>query len=366
MIGWFRDVPTGWRTPDSLAMRIDGNGGTYWVFYEYGTSDHHTGGGGAFEGDQYQTTPTKPFAADGTVHDWSLDYDPAARDGKGLVTFRIDERTYELPLAADHRQHGAVFNRFGIWNVQAPGAEAELYLDDLVIDGQTESFDEDPRWTAVGNPADFEERIIRPYHDFGYSPSAHAGGAAGEIGGIVFRDERPAYYAARAGQLSLDDELVASGKMALLKAASDSAVYFGWFNSADKRAKETSEKEARQKNYLGVLVEGPSRVGHYFRPGYATRDSTGVNAGEIAADGQSWPIIRPDARVHDWKIHYRPSAAAGAGSIEVEFDGESHTMELRPAHRALGGTFDRFGIFNLQSGGHYVELYLDDVSFSSR
>ena len=43
MIGWFRDVPTGWRTPNSLAMRIDGNGGKYWVFYEYGTSDHRTG-----------------------------------------------------------------------------------------------------------------------------------------------------------------------------------------------------------------------------------------------------------------------------------------------------------------------------------
>ena len=41
-------------------------------------------------------------------------------------------------------------------------------------------------------------------------------------------------------------------------------------------------------------------------------------------------------------------------------------MDLTPGHKTIGGTFDRFGIFNLQSGGHYVELYLDDVSYSAR
>ncbi len=61
MVGWFNETSRGWRTPNSLGFRIDGNGGKYWMFYEYGTRNWHTGGGGAFEGDRYQTTPTPPF-----------------------------------------------------------------------------------------------------------------------------------------------------------------------------------------------------------------------------------------------------------------------------------------------------------------
>src|SRR4029079_399446 len=54
MFGWFNDNSRGWRTPISLVFRIDGNGGKYWVFYEYGTRGWFTGGGGCFEGEQYQ------------------------------------------------------------------------------------------------------------------------------------------------------------------------------------------------------------------------------------------------------------------------------------------------------------------------
>ena len=48
LFGWFHDSSRGWRTPNSLVFRIDGNGGGYWVFYEYGTSHWLTGGGGCF------------------------------------------------------------------------------------------------------------------------------------------------------------------------------------------------------------------------------------------------------------------------------------------------------------------------------
>ena len=49
------------------------------------------------------------------------------------------------------------------------------------------------------------------------------------------------------------------------------------------------------------MIEGPSRIGHYFRPGYWT--STG--AGGAAESG---PIIRPDGQPHDWSIEYDPEA----------------------------------------------------------
>ncbi len=367
MIGWFNETSRGWRTPNSLAMRIDGNGGKYWLFYEYGTRNWKTGGGGAFEGEQYQKTPTPPFKTGDTVHHFSLDYDPAGADGRGLLTFRVDDRTYRAELAEGHRADGAAFNRFGIWNVQTPGDPLEVYLDDLVIDGRRESFDDDPDWDAFDNHVEFAERVIRPYHDFGFSNTAHCGGPASEVGGIVFRDEQPAYYGAPTEMLTLDDELVASGKLAFLKAGSDSGVFLGWFNSADKRKHDTPEYVTRQKNYLAVLIEGPSRVGHYFRPSYGALDGAGRTAAGEGGQGQpGWPVIRPDGKVHDWRLQYRPKVAAGSGQIELALDGEAHTLDLTPAHRAIGATFDRFGLFNLQAGGHHVEVYIDDVRYTRK
>jgi len=365
MIGWFRDRPQGWRTPSAVAMRLDGNGAKFWVFYEYGTQSWSTGGGGAFEGEAYQRTPTPPFKADGAPHRWQLDYDPTGAEDRGLLRFRIDDRSYQAELAAGHRQEGATFNRFGIWNVQTPGAEIEAYFDDLVVDGRELAFDQDPQWEKLGNPAEYVERVIRPYHDFGFSPTHFAGKAGGEIGGIIFRDEQPAYFAADAGSLSLDDELRASGKLTLRMAASDSGVYLGWFDSASKQAKDTPDHVARQKNFVGAVIEGPSRVGHYFRPGYGTR--TGGRTADLrTADGQSWKVLRPNGSVHDWALHYRPQAAGGRGRIDVTLDGATLGMDLAEGDRQTGAAMDRFGIFNLQSGGHHVELYLDDVQFSRR
>ena len=103
MIGWFAAPPLSWRTPNSLAFRIDGNGGRFWMFYEYGTRRWRTGGGGAFEGERYQTTTTPAFPADGKPHRWSLDYDPAGSGGRGEIIFRVDERAYRLEVAEGHR-----------------------------------------------------------------------------------------------------------------------------------------------------------------------------------------------------------------------------------------------------------------------
>ncbi len=366
MIGWFQAPPPSWRTPNSLAFRIDGNGGKFWMFYEYGTSRWRTGGGGAFEGEQYQKTPTPPFPADGKPHRWSLDYNPAGADGRGQIVFRVDDRVYHATLADGHRADGAQFDHFGIWNVQTPGDRLELYLDDLEVDGQSFALDADPRWDAQRNNTRYVERFVRPFHDFGFSPTQHAGGGLGEIGGIVFRDERPSYYGTPVEMLTLNNELIASGRFSLNKAASDSGVYLGWFNSAAKQAKMTPDYEQPQSNYLAALVEGPSRAGHYFRPAYGTSDGVGQIAGETSSPGRTWPVVFPDGKPHEFRIHYRPLAAGGHGTIETTFDGESDTLELRPGDRQRGARFDRFGIFNLQSGGHAVEIYLDDLTFTGR
>src|SRR5262245_63072551 len=111
MFGWFHESSRGWRTPNSIGFRLDGNGGKYWVLFEYGTSAWRTGGGATFEG-RYQTTKTRPFLADGTPHDWSLTYDPSAHDGDGELTFTIDGKSHSAALEKGHKADGAKFNRF--------------------------------------------------------------------------------------------------------------------------------------------------------------------------------------------------------------------------------------------------------------
>lgn len=366
MVGWFRHDSRGWRTPNSLGFRIDGNGGKYWLFYEYGTRHHQTGGGGAFEGDRYQTTQTKPFPAGNTVHEFALDYDPAANEGHGVLTFTIDGKTWEqVKLPPGHQEDGAEFDRFGIWNVQIPGAPLELYLDDLVVNGEKLDFTNEPKWIGSGNHVRTEERMLRPFHDFGFTNTNNAGGETGEIGGTIFRDEKPSYYAAKTERLSLDNELRASGKISLNAAASDSGVMFGWFDSESKRNKEDAEYVSRQKNYLALVVEGPSRVGHWFRPAYSSKQGTGLQAGPETYGGKEPPVIPPDGKPHEWSMHYNPRGAGGNGSITVTFDESTQTLELRPGDRATGAAFDRFGFFNLQAGGHYVQIYVDDLQFTA-
>lgn len=370
MFGWFNKNSLGWRTPNSLAFRLDGNGGKYWMFCEYGTRHRRTGGVGVFEGERYQTTPTPPFAADGTPHRWSLDYDPAATDGPGFVTLRIDDRIDRVPVPSGHKADGASFDRFGIWNVETGGDGLNVFFDDLTVDGEPFSFDRDPQWIGEGNDVQFEERVIRPHHDYGFSPTNFTGGDPGEIGGVLFRDEQPSYYAANVGELTFAQPLHASGKIVLRSAGADSGIVLGWFDSASKRNKATPEHEQRQPNYLGVMIEGPSRVGHYFRAAYADSSGGAAAPAQDVHTGKERPVILPGPTVHRWAIDYDPAAGEGNGRIRngritVTFDGLTHRLDLRPQDRAAGATFDRFGLFNIQSGGHHVEAYLDGLSFTA-
>lgn len=358
LCGWRNATSRGWRTPNSLAFRVDGNGGNYWLFYEYGTRSGFTGGGGAFAGDRYQTTPTPPFLADGTEHIWQLAYEPRA-DGTGTLEFVIDDRRYALTVPAEHRADGVSLDEFGLWNPEVTGSGLELWIDDLVVDGQPWSFDRDPGWRAVGNRAELIERIVRPFHQFGLAPSETGGTSGDVIGGIIWRDERPAYFGARVSGLSLDTPLAAAGTIRFLRAGADSGVYLGFFHAATKQSQARPEHEAHQANYLAILLEGPSRVGHFFRPGYGTRTGGGRNA-------ETGPVLRPDGVTHRWRLEYDPAGADKRGEITVALDDFRQAMPLDVGARAVGASFDRFGLFNLQSGGWHVEIYLSDLEFTGR
>ncbi len=140
----------------------------------------------------------------------------------------------------------------------------------------------------------------------------------------------------------------------------DSGVYIGWFDSETRKAYTGSNTISDQPNFLGVLIEGPSRFGHGFRAGYANADAQGKHF-----DAESSPRILPDGVTHDWEIHYFPNEAGGNGRITIVFDGQLRMLNLTPGHKAAGATFDRFGLFAMQVGGHHVETYWDDLTFTA-
>jgi hypothetical protein len=326
---------------------------------------------------KYRTTPLRK---DGTRYNWTLDYDPAGAGGLGELTFTMqsdqhpamvvdskmpeawqkEERArfptttkFTVPLTPGFRQAGATFDRFGLMNAMKAGGTATIYFDDLRFNGQTEDFTKDPGWAAAGNRASYEDREQTGAHDFGFSPQTKlaGGAAAGEIGGGMWRSGDLAAYADRVGPFTLDQRLEARGKVSMVTAGPDSDILLGWFSSEhDKDAADT-------RNFVGIHVGGPTRVGHYFIPQFA-------NAKGSTGKVEKGPLI-PPGKVFDWSLVYDPAANGGLGEIKVTLGGDSATLSLKPGQKAAGATLDRFGLFTSTAGGQMVKAYFDDLSYSA-
>ena len=61
-----------------------------------------------------------------------------------------------------------------------------------------------------------------------------------------------------------------------------------------------------------------------------------------------------DRRPDSWHL--------GGGRIALTFDDLTKVLDLAPGHRARGASFDRFRIFNVQSGDPFLEIYVDALS----
>jgi hypothetical protein len=211
----------------------------------------------------------------------------------------------------------------------------------------------------VGNQREYEDRIRRPYNDFGYSAKTNfAGGTAGEVGGLLWRDDKGCWYADKVGPFTLDDELNASGKIAFTHAGSDGGASFGYFSAETKQKELAIKKTTETANILAIHIEGPSRIGHYFNPEFA--NSTGQKTSPN--DG---PIIRPDAKPHDWAFAYKPNAD-GTGTITVTLDGQPRSVQFPAEQRKAGASFDHFGFFSHANDGNHVMFFIDDLSYTAR
>jgi hypothetical protein len=325
-----------------------------------------------------------PIRLDGTRYTWTLDYDPAANGGDGRFQFTIKSHgtapepldakllpadlpeahrkealsrfpnttTFAVDLPAGFKKEGATFDRFGLMNMMKPGNPMTIYFGDLRHDGVAEDFTKDPGWVGSNNRAKIENPPAGA-HDFGFSAKTNfAGGKPGELGGDLWRGGKYGYYADRVGPLTLDDRLEARGKVVLKVGAPDSDMFLGWFSSAAK-----DEPPSKAGDFLGVHVGGPTRVGHYFQPAYATAKGT-------PGKTEKGPVLVP-GHVYEWALAYDPAADGGKGVIEVTLGKESVRLPLKEGHKAEGARFDRFGLFTANVGGQLVRIYLDDLQYTS-
>jgi hypothetical protein len=363
LLGFFNaDTSKEWRTANTLAIRINGRGDHFFGYLEYCTSKWRAGA------DTPQPFPRTPadFPSGRKVYRWTLKYDPAGNNGGGAITATIGDKTSVCHLDPGHKSDGAVFTRFGLLNVmKSADSGSEIFVDDLVINGEKESFDSDPRWEGKGNRTTFATRSVRPWFDFGYSATHFAGGARpGEIGGLTFRGdcrypERVAYYADRVGPLTLDKPIRASGKVALRRGVSDSTTLFGFFNVATAMRSNSSQNQGMPEGVLGFHVEGPSSEGFCFYP----------VARLPGRDGAASPDLRtvrilPDGAAHDWTMEYDPAGANGRGRITLALDGRRIHLDLNEGDKASGARFDRFGFVTPWIDGNGQVVYFDDLTYS--
>ena len=378
LLGFFHSVTAKeWRTANTLALRINGRGDHFFAYLEYCTSKWRAGA------DSPQPFPFAEDAATGRrspagfpaglkVHRWELRYDPAGNGGAGVVTATIDGKTSVCHLNAGHKSDGAAFDRFGIVNVMksADGGSA-VYIDDLTVNGQSESFDADPNWDGRNNRTAYHTNNVRPRFDFGFSATHFAGGnRPGEFGGLVFRGDcrypdRMAYCGDRVGPLSLDKPIRASGKVALRRGVSDSTTLFGFFNAAAATRTNPSQAQALPEGVLGINVEGPSSEGFCFYPVSRQPGRDGISSPDLRT-----VRILPDGAPHDWTLEYDPAGAGGRGRVTVTLDGRPIHLDLNEGDRGGGAdgaaTFDRFGIVTPWIDGNGQVIYFDDVTYSVR
>ena len=369
LVGFFNHTTINeWRTPNTIALRINGRGDGFHLHVEYCTGKWRAGA--EFIGDIDPKTGRKDqrLLPSDTVHHWTLRYDPEANQGGGAVRLTLNGEELVVNLEPGHKSDGATFDRFGILNVvKSVDTGGELWLDDLEINGAPHPFDADPKWEQSNNRRSYETHNIRPVFDFGYSPTNHAGGARpGEIGGLHFRGDerypdRLAYYGDRIADLTLRDELFASGKVVLRRGVSDSTVLLGFFHARDSIRKANAQKAQIPENFLGVAVEGPSRDGFFFYPVLGV-DQEGEYAS--AASNKDLPLILPDGKPHDWSLRYRPGTAQGTGRITVTFDGKTTSLDVPASHASIGAKFNRFGFVTAHIDGNGQEVFFDDLTYT--
>lgn len=369
LLGFFNtNTLNDWRTPNTLVARINSRGETFHCHFEYCTSRWRAGAGVIGEivaGERISPTEIPC----GKLHRWKMAYEPNGAGGHGLLTFTLNGTTARCEITPGHRREGITVTHFGFLPVMKswdnPG---EIWIDDVAINGVASDFSKDPNWDAFNSRRTYVSNIVRPKFDFGWSPTHFAGGKrAGELGGLIFRGDcrepaRMGCYGDRLETVTLKTPLEARGKVAVLRAISDSTASIGFYHSSFSMQSNPSQKSSIPMDYLGINIEGPSSEGFFFYPVYRIHGEDGLALGH---NGGKAPLIYPDRTVHDWFLRYDPGGANGNGQITVGLDDQTCTLDLAPGPKAIGASFNRFGICTPWIDGNSVTVYFDDLTYTS-
>jgi hypothetical protein len=371
LLGFFNsDTVNEWRTPNTIAIRLNGRGENFFAYVEYCTSKWRAGGDTTpFPSmTDFKTGRTRlvGFPCDESLR-WTLTYDPKGNHGRGVVTATIGASMAICNLEESHRRDTAKFNHFGIMNVmKSADAGSEVWFDDVAVNGGVaETFAHDPKWDGRNHRQTMPSSIVRPWFDFGLSDTNFAqGNAKGELGGLIFRGDcrypqRMACYGDRLGPLTLDKPLKASGKIAMTRGVSDSTTLFGFYNSIDSMRPNESQSDGLPESVIGIHVEGPSSDGFRFYPVLRAKGGRS-KFGRV----REFPSIYPDGKSHDWSMQYNPAGADGNGQITVMLDGKSNAFDLEAGDKDRGTRFDRFGIVTSWIDGNSQNVYWDDISYT--
>ncbi len=368
LLGFFNPgTLNAWRTPNTLVARINGRGDGFHCHVEYCTSRWRCDAGVIGQILPGHRVEAKEIPCD-RVYEWRLAYDPLGAGGNGLLAFTLDGTTATCSIVKEHRADGATLTHFGLLPVlKSWDSAGEVWIDGVTVLGKRFDFGDDPKWDGLNNRHTYVTKNIRPRFDFGWSPTHFAGGqAAGELGGLIFRGDcrephRMAAYGARLSTLTLGTPLYARGKVSMIRGVTDSTASIGFYNSTWSLHSNPAQDQSIPMDYLGINIEGPSSEGFFFYPVYRVHGHVAK-----ALDGRSGkaPHIYPDRKAHDWMLKYDPAGAGGRGRITVSLDGQTGTLDLEPGAKAIGASFDRFGICTPWIDGNSVTVFFDDIQYT--
>ena len=120
-LGWFNSGKQGWPLENFVGVYFDSLSSVGRIVAPmYGTSR-----GSKRHGEFLRFEP-------GQQYEWTLDYDPAAAEGQGTITFAFAGKSVTLPLQEGDKAIGARLNRFGVFNLQWANSKwCDVYFDDL-------------------------------------------------------------------------------------------------------------------------------------------------------------------------------------------------------------------------------------------
>ena len=252
---------------------------------------------------------------------------------------------------------------------------------------KSEHFDHDPGWEGFNNhhlPQD--ARTVK--QDFGYSKTQFASQNPGEIGGSIERSSTTAFYAAPLTPArTLDDKLTASGTFAASPGKGSGGVFFGFFNSQEPGGSgrpmsslglDFGSKSSGGRLAVRLITSGNQSCGTFITP---------------FLPGKFRPTpLKLDGTRYRWTLDYDPQAAGGNGRFTFTLHSDTHktedygplpenfqqealarfpntttfTVDLPPALRKEGATFDRFGLCNATKSGGAVTMYFGDLEYDGQ